>query len=95
MATRRKQFISSLNLNLGKTVSGGWRGGGLAAVLMRRQHREQTMDGDCRALSLEPGGILKTSVTLVFRATLSRHRQAMREFSETDAEVKLCVFKCL
>lgn len=24
MATRQKQFISSLNLNLGKTVSGGW-----------------------------------------------------------------------
>lgn len=58
------------------------------------------MDGDRRALSPErvqgkPGGILKTSVTLVFRATLSRHRQAMREFSEMDAEVKLCVFKFL
>lgn len=53
------------------------------------------MDGHCRALSLEPGGILKTSVTLVFRATLSRHRQAMREYSETDAEVKLCVFEVI
>lgn len=105
MATRQKQFISILNLNLGKTVSAGGRGGSVGSNCLlngaatQRASKQWLETARLRRLCASKGRASRNSGNECHcfhdDRVLTDERRETFEYSETDAEVELCAFGSL